>query len=113
MTTILMSNIHILETGVYKPTDQHPTVFSALTVFFRLSVRKSIQPVKIIEWWDAVWSEMQMICIWSNITPSSLASWKVYTGLPFWCWTQIGNRMWLIKRHHCQWPWMTLKVTFA
>jgi len=44
--------------------------------------RKGIQPVK------AVWSEVQMICIWSSwchCHPVISGSSKIQNGLPFWC----------------------------
>ena len=63
-----------------------------------LGGRKSIQPVKIwsdeVLAWLSVWSEMQMICIWSSwchchpITVASAKSRMVYpsgTGLPSCC----------------------------
>ena len=59
-----------------------------------LGIRKSIQPVKI-EWWGqllawlSVWSEVQIVCIWSSWchchpqTPLSLTSFKSRLVLPF------------------------------
>ena len=57
--------------------------------YILLGVMKSIEPVKI-EWWDVVvWSEVQIVCIWSSWchchpkTPSSLASFKARLVFPF------------------------------
>jgi len=68
-----------------------------------LGVRKSIRSVKI-EWWGgvvigywlSVWSEVEIVCIWSSwchchpTTPSSLASFKSRLVSPIWYWfTQV------------------------
>jgi len=43
--------------------------------------------------WLSVWSEVQMICIWSSwchCHPIISCSNKIQNGLPFWCWlTQV------------------------
>ena len=43
--------------------------------------------------WLSVWSEVQMICIWSSwchCYPIISCSSKIQNGLPFWCWlTQV------------------------
>jgi len=43
--------------------------------------------------WLSVWSEVQMICIWSSwchCHPIISCSSKIQNGLPFWCWlTQV------------------------
>jgi len=62
-----------------------------------LGGRKGIRPVKT-EWWGtvawlSVWSEVQMICIWSSwchCHPVISCSSKIQNSLPFWCWlTQV------------------------
>jgi len=57
-----------------------------------LGVRKGIWPVKKLSGevltWLSVWSEVQMICIWSSwwhCHPIISYSSKIQNGLPFWC----------------------------
>ena len=62
-----------------------------------LGTRKSIRPAKKLSddvlVWLSVWSEVQIVCIWSgwcHCIPSSLASFKSRLVLPFWYWlTQV------------------------
>jgi len=46
--------------------------------------------------WLSVWSEMQIICVWSNwwhSHPVISRSSKIRYGLPFWCWlTQVASK---------------------
>ena len=62
-----------------------------------LGGRKSIWPVKTegeVLSWLSVWSEVQMICIWSSwchCRPIIPCSSKIQNSLPFWCrLTQVG-----------------------
>ena len=88
---VCWSRYYILKAG-----DVFGTVFSAICtslVLCRcwLGSRKGIRPVKTEWWvlaWLSVWSEVQMICMWSGwchchyiISCSS----KIQNGLPFWC----------------------------
>jgi len=57
-----------------------------------LGSRKGIQPVKKLSGkvlaWLSVWSEVQMICIWSSwchCHPVISCSSRIQNGLPFWC----------------------------
>jgi len=57
-----------------------------------LGGRKGIWPVKklsgVVLAWLSVWSEVQMICIWSrwcHCHPIISCSSKIQNGLPFWC----------------------------
>jgi len=63
-----MSTILRIEAGVDKPTNQHPSAFGALTLLVahqeeHLAHRKLSDEVLA---WLSVWSEVQMICIWSS-----------------------------------------------
>jgi len=70
--------------------------FLSVLWHFWLGIRKSIRPVKLSDEvlvWLSVWSEVQMICIWSSwchCHPSSFVSLKSRMVLPFWYWlTQV------------------------
>jgi len=61
--------------------------------------------------WLSVWSEVQIVCIWSMQlmllpSPSSLASFKYTLVLPFWYWlqqfwcgSQLGGEFWSESRN--------------
>jgi len=84
-----------------------------------LCVRKTIRPVKNLSdevlAWSSLWSEMQMICIWSSdatATLSSLVSLKSRLVSPFWCWlTQVFPGKQAITGVFHQWQYNTCCCT--
>ena len=69
--------------------EQHPVNKKIFVVW--LCSRKGNRPVKLSGEelaWLSVWSEVQMICIWSSwchCHPIISCSSKIQNGLPFWC----------------------------
>ena len=91
---VLLHIIGIAEARVFK---FYTHVDKSVLWRCRLGGRKGIRPVKKLSVgvlaWLSVWSEVQMICIWSSwchYHPIISCSSKIQNGLPFWCWlTQV------------------------
>jgi len=72
-------------------TDNNAITYSSVLWHCWLGGRKGIRPVKLsgeVLAWLPIWSEMQMICIWSSRChwrPIISCSSKIQNGLLFWC----------------------------
>jgi len=98
---LVMGYVHCLQESLHRQCQLRASMYECLRAFSEpshivpsvlwhcwLGGRKCIRPVKTWVAWLSVWSEVQMICIWSSwchchLTISCFI--KIQNSLPFWC----------------------------